>query len=93
MWSERELAHSTQSLTLPPKMALVKPFTKFSNGAPRFGSNPGSPKTGGWSTLRMSASAETAAPAMKKPAKKAPKTPSKETLLVLRFYTIDFDEM
>ncbi|CAN6716251.1 hypothetical protein FF1_009238 [Malus domestica] len=75
------------------EMALVKPLTKFSNGAPKFGSNPGSPKTRASSMLRMSARAETAAAAAKKTPKKAPKTPPKETLLAPRFYTTDFDEM
>ncbi|XP_048429253.1 magnesium-protoporphyrin IX monomethyl ester [oxidative] cyclase, chloroplastic [Pyrus x bretschneideri] len=75
------------------EMALVKPLTKFSNGAPKFGSNPGSPKTRASSMLRMSVRAETAAAAAKKTPKKAPKTPPKETLLAPRFYTTDFDEM
>ncbi|CAN6576759.1 unnamed protein product [Malus baccata var. baccata] len=75
------------------EMAMVKPLTKFSNGAPKFGSNPGSPKTRASSMLRMSARAETAAAAAKKTPKKAPKTPPKETLLAPRFYTTDFDEM
>lgn len=67
-------------------MALVKPISKFSNVAPKFG-NPRMPNSySNFRIVRVNASSKAAS-------KKGNKTAIKETLLTPRFYTTDFDEM
>ncbi|KAK3446497.1 hypothetical protein EUGRSUZ_A02177 [Eucalyptus grandis] len=71
------------------EMALLKPISKFASTPGLAG--PGAPSRPRFAAVRMSATAQPAAP--KKPAKKANKQAIKETLLAPRFYTTDFDEM
>lgn len=75
------------------EMALVKPISKFSSVAPKFG-NLRSGSYSKFTTIKMTATSQPPPPtSTTKPSKKAAKTAIKETLLTPRFYTTDFDEM
>ena len=68
------------------EMALLKPISKFSGVAPKFG-KPAMKSRSNFFTIRMSSSSTSA-----NPSKKTNKIAIKETLLTPRFYTTDFDE-
>ena len=68
-------------------MALLKPISKSSSVAPKFG-NPAMKSRSNFVTIRMSCSSSSG-----KSSKKANKTAIKETLLRLRFYSTDFEAM